>query len=461
MHSNLSRSIAYIALSGFIFLDTGCSRPETVVMEPRETDQVLVNPGMGFTTFYSFNGDSINAGCPQCSIAYFRWYWDDLEPEDGEIDFAMIDSLIAVAGERGQKIAFRVMCQNGHETADKRENDYTEVPGWLRRLGVKGFLYPDGRHWQPDYDDPVFLERHLRLIRALGSRYDGRPEVDHVDIGSVGHWGEWHSTVGPLPTVEHMKLIVDTYLESFRHTPLVMNIDGTGVLEYAVANGTGWRADCLGDMRATSPGRNWDHMSVAYPNSIRDYNLGDAWKRAPVVFETCWNMLHWEEEGWDVDWIFDKALQWHISVLNNKSFPVPENWRPKVDQLQKRMGYRFVLARLSHPDRASAGLSLRLDLDWINRGVAPCYRKYVLAIGLQKEPAGEMRILETDLDVTRWLPGVHKLWPEVTLPADLPPGKYGLLLALLDPQNRTPAVRLAIEGRRDDGWYAVSRIRID
>lgn len=211
---------------GILTLTVCCSRqPGLVTVYPDESDKVLVNPGMGFTTFYSFNDDSINNNHPKSSIAYFRWYWDDLEPEEGKPAFGMIDSLLDVARERGQKLAFRVMCQNGHEMADKRVNDHREVPGWYRASGAKGYLYPDGTHWQPDYDDPLFLEKHGRLIRALGERYDGHPYMDHVDIGSIGHWGEWHSTVGPLPSEETWQELIDIYLESFTRTPLVMNID--------------------------------------------------------------------------------------------------------------------------------------------------------------------------------------------------------------------------------------------
>jgi hypothetical protein len=33
-------------------------------------------------------------------------------------------------------------------------------------------------------------------------------------------------------------------------------------------------------------------------------------------------------------------------------------------------------------------------------------------------------------------------------------------LALLDPRTRQPAVRLAIEGREDDGWYGLGTLRV-
>jgi hypothetical protein len=35
---------------------------ETVTVRPTEIDDVLINPGIGFTTFQRFNGDALNDG---------------------------------------------------------------------------------------------------------------------------------------------------------------------------------------------------------------------------------------------------------------------------------------------------------------------------------------------------------------------------------------------------------------
>ena len=464
MNCRKQSSVTFIVAICLVVLGIGsCVSPEggTVTVRPKESDQLLVNPGMGFTTFYSFNGDSINSNHPECSIAYFRFYWDDLEPEDGKPAFAMLDSLLALARERGQKLALRVMCQNGHEMADKRDNDHREVPGWYREIAA-GFLYPDSVHWQPDYNDPLFLEKHGRLIRALGGRYDGHPDLDHVDIGSVGHWGEWHSTVGPLPSEATWRALIDIYLTSFSQTPLVMNIDGDEALARAVAGGAGWRADCLGDMRSTAADRNWDHMSVAYPQAIEKHRLGGVWRNAPVVFETCWNMGHWQRQGWDENWILSKALEWHISVLNNKSFGIPDQYWPVVRELQLKMGYRLVLARLTHQRKAAAGETVALEMDWINRGVAPCYIRHPLAFELvSASGSGSVQRVLTDVDITCWLPGRRVVYSVITLPADLPPGRYSLRMALLDPRRLEPAIKLAIEADEDNGWYELSRIIIE
>jgi hypothetical protein len=49
----------------------------------------------------------------------------------------------------------------------------------------------------------------------------------------------------------------------------------------------------------------------------------------------------------------------------------------------------------------------------------------------------------------------------VHIPPSLKPGEYKLRLALLDPRTERPAIRLAIEGREEDGWYGVGEVRVE
>jgi len=80
-----------------------------VEVKPRELDEVLVNPGIGFETGGCFNGDRKVRNYPVCSIAYFRFYWDRLEPEEGRYAFDLIEQLLTKARERGQDLALRFM----------------------------------------------------------------------------------------------------------------------------------------------------------------------------------------------------------------------------------------------------------------------------------------------------------------------------------------------------------------
>jgi len=49
----------------------------------------------------------------------------------------------------------------------------------------------------------------------------------------------------------------------------------------------GWRVDCLGDMGGFGNGL-WSHMNDLYPQSILNFGMQDAWKKAPVSLEVCW-----------------------------------------------------------------------------------------------------------------------------------------------------------------------------
>jgi hypothetical protein len=353
-----------------------------VTVVPKETDEILANPGMGWETFHhtATQDKNLPSWIPS-TVHYARWGWGTLEPEQGKIDYEFLDGVLKETHEAGQKLAFRAMCCSSYPGRPYH-------PDWLQDIGGKVVTtrYGDGPELEvPVLDDPPVLAAHLDFIKRLGARYDGHPDIDHVDLGSVGWWGEWHmsqSTNAPMPTPETQKKIVDAYLSAFQKTPLVMLIGGGEMLRYAVEHGAGWRADCLGDMGGFS--KTWCHMRMAYPQRLPQADAVDAWKTAPVAWETCWDMRKWVEEGWSLRFIFDYALALHGSVINNKSAPLPEgeNIRPEVERFLRRLGYRLVLKELKHPEQAKAGETIKVSMKWQNTGSAPCYRPYRVAYRL-------------------------------------------------------------------------------
>jgi len=309
----------------FVNIITAKGVPNVVLVTPIELDEVLVNPGMGFTTQSSLNGDV--PGYPQCSLAYYRWYWDELEPQEGQFNWAMVDSVLAKVRAREQRLATRIMPANG----------IPHAPEWYRKKGAKGWEYVaessqlSGKKdlsWMPDHADPMYAKYMGRLVKEFAKRYDGHPDLDHVDIGSYGHWGEWH-----LSFVEQKesypfaikKMIIDWYLTGFKKTPLVIPEDAEDGLIYATQNGTGWRADCMGDYGSPN---NWNLMT-RYLQLPRLYpSVGAAWKTRPVAFESCGTMESWFEAGRDIEFIYNACLELHTSVLNNKSSTIPPEWWP-------------------------------------------------------------------------------------------------------------------------------------
>jgi len=435
----------------------GSPAGDEVKVTPREIDDLLPNPGMGWQTFHRFaDADPNLAGLPSSS-AYFRFYWSEIEPEEGKVDFAKLDGHLAGARKAGQKLAFRVMCAGTSEA-------YLYVPRWLLEKGCPGFEYRYARsgplHWVPDMDSPRFLEPHLRLIAALGKRYDGHPDLDLVDIGSVGLWGEWHmsDTGVALPKPETRRAIIDAWLAAFPSTPKVMLIGDDAGMRHAVEKGAGWRADCLGDLGGFS--KTWNHMEHFYRQALEKAGAREAWEAAPVAFESCWDMRKWKSEGWDIRYIFDYALDLHASYLNNKSAPLPEGTRGEVERFLRKLGYRLVLREARLPREAAAGSALEVHLLFENVGVAPPCRDYRVALRLRARTAGRSAASAEGTSIEGWKPGKVAAKEKVELPPDFPPGPCELALAVVDPATRVPAVRLAIAGRADDGWYPLEKVEV-
>jgi hypothetical protein len=442
---------------------------EVRTVRPQEINDVLVNPGIGFMTFQRFNGDALNEGTrwtegypivyqefkgslenknhPMTSMAYFRVYWKFIEPEQGKYRWDLLDSALKTARSRGQTLLIRI-APYGTEASN-------DVPDWYRKmLGDESATLPV-KKWRTNPEDPRYVLHFGGMIREFGKRYDDHPDLESVDMSIVGAWGEGEGSDRLSPQTR--RALVDCYIDAFKSTHLVALLTDAGTNGYALSRrAVGWRVDCLGDMGGFS--KTWSHMYDMYPESIINYGVRDAWMKAPVSFEVCWVMQHWKNQGWDVDYIIDQSLKWHISSFNAKSSPVPDEWWPQVNRWLKRMGYRFVLRKFTYPETVGAGEPLIFTSWWENKGVAPCYRRFPLALRLRNEKHTE--VIATAADIRSWLPGDVVYDDRVTLPASIPPGEYDVDLALLDVREARPKVKLAIAGVKPDGWYGMGKILV-
>jgi len=461
--------IAYCFCMVLVSLGAAVARSqETVVVRPKASDEVLTNPGIGFMTFQRFNGDNLNEGKgwtegypiayqehdgvlenvdhPMTSLAYFRVYWRFVEPTRDEYRWDLFDKALETAGLRGQTLLLRIA-----PYGTGADND---VPDWYRQMMGPEKNLPDAK-WRTDPEDPRYVEHFGDLIRDFGARYDGHPMLESVDLSIVGAWGEGAGSARLTPKTR--KALVDSYLHAFRKTHLVMLLTDEKTNRYGVSQrDVGWRVDCLGDMGGFSP--TWCHMLDYYPQAIINCGMKDAWKKAPVTLEVCWVMQHWKDKGWDIDYIIDESLKWHISSFNAKSSPVPEQWWPQVNRWLKRMGYRFVLRKLTYPSQVRAGGKLAFTSWWENEGVAPCYRPFRLAFRLSN--AEHNVTVVTDADLRTWLPGDNLYDSAVVIPKDTVEGQYDLRIGILDERFDEPRVKLAIEGLQPDGWYGLGKINV-
>lgn len=430
-------------------------------VRPTESFDYILNPHKGTTTYQRFNGEAPepldghwndagplprppysgtnrNVNYTDTTVVYLRWLWKTFEPARGKRNWALLDEYIKTAGERGQTVQFRF------NTYDIGFEDW-----WYWDTGAT-----KAENGEPNINDPRWYECYSDLIREFGSRYDGHPLLDTVDVVYGGMWGEG----GGNATRETIEKFIDLYMSAFRKTHLMV-MEGDEALAYAAKHKLGWRADCFGDLRrATAPGKIpdhlcWNHMFDRYPFMLAAAGCQDCWKHGPVTMETCWHVGHWWKNGWDLDYIIDQGLKYHMTYFMPKSNAFPEEWMDKLVRFNMKMGYRFVPRQIYLPLDIKKGHNIQLKA-WIdNVGCAPIYRQYRFALRLSQGNRSE--ILPCRVDIRTWMPDFNFFTENLQIPAWVQPGEVKVDMGLIDVHDK-PRVRFAIREVAADGWHPIT-----
>lgn len=408
----------------------------------KEVDTLFTNPGQGWMG-WRFHG----------SVEYYRFNWVDIEPEKGTYNWKPIDDRLARLQKSGGSLSLRVMTASAHSSG------YYSSPKWLFDHGCKGYEYNVGggdptsggkaiTRIEPEYADPIYLAEHSAFIAALGKRYDGHPNMEFLDIGSYGIWGEWHTKHPASLAVR--KQIVDMYVQAFRKTQLVFMTDDQEGLSYALANGAGLRRDGVG-----SPWHEQNWIGSEKYANIPD--MGNVWKKAPVVFEWFGDYDYLKSKNWSFDAAVNFMVSNHVSMINDNIGNVPPEAMPQLEKLARLAGYRFVLREITHEKTILPEGALTMKMKWANVGVAKLYRSCKLQIALRNSSDQTVATVITDADPRDWLPGEREITSTMRIP-NVPSGTYTLAVAITDSANQRPPLKLAMDAPEKEGWYRVGSI---
>jgi hypothetical protein len=446
---------------------------ERETMHPADTGAALVNPDRGWVLHYYDNSLS-NYGSklassdtvddlPGLSVVYLRLAWSYLEPEEGRFDWSMVDGPAQRWIAKGKKVAFRF-------TASEGSPAYA-TPEWVAKAGAKGHRFRGGKGidetgpaWEPDFEDPVFLEKLDHFLAAAAARYDGDPSVAFIDVGSFGIWGEGHtywSTKLPYSTAAIRKH-VDLHLKHFHHTLLAANDDfashGRGresVLD-ALERGLTLRDDSI----LVEAGEAAYH-SAALAQGV--------WQKRPVILESehygpskrrgCWG---------DGSKYLEAVEAYHASYASIHWWPrefLAEN-RELVDRINRRLGYRLQITKASWPKQITVGQSANLSYSVRNAGVAPCYPGGHTAFTLKGTDGGIGAVFtDEQFDVRSLAPAApDQAKPterqlSVVIPANLKPGLYSLHVSV-GTRVGTPAIALPLESEDGQHRYRLGQLHL-
>ena len=249
-----------------------------------ENDEVLINPGKGWVQYQGTEDNVIT------TVMYERLNWVQIEPEEGNYNWELIDNKISNAVSKGKKFAFGVMCANTAWSVK-----YI-TPKWVFDAGAEGRTV-NATFWHtvvttlqviPVWTNQIFLEKLNNFIVALANRYDGNPNIAFIDIRSYGNWGEQHLNEigGEELTPEQLRdLYLVPYIDNFKITQLVTtcgNKNYEEIYEWAVNQGVALRRDGI---FGNSDG---SECSIAYGKemAIFEYTSDYGWLKENRIVES-------------------------------------------------------------------------------------------------------------------------------------------------------------------------------
>ena len=310
--------------------------------------------------------------------------------------------------------------------------------GRVRDAGLKAvlrFSYNDGPIGAADA--PLArIEGHLaQLAPILAENAD---VIAVMQAGFIGAWGEWHSSTNGLDTQENRAAVLAAVLDALpasrmaavRTPEFKEEIFPGGPLTEATAF-TGTDAARVGQHNDCFLASDDDEGTYDDPiEDWKDYVAAEG-QYTPVGGETCATNPPRSECASALE----ELARLHFTYLNDGYHPdVLASWVDGgcMDEIRRRLGYRFVLTDAAWTARVRPGGKLHVVARVENRGfAAPFDARPLLAV--LSDGGGGRWVAALPDDVRRWAAGdTAEVDAVIALPLDVPAGIYSLALALPD-----------------------------
>ncbi|PRP76980.1 hypothetical protein PROFUN_14714 [Planoprotostelium fungivorum] len=355
------------------------------------------NPFRGFVSFSQTTNPKTTAFPTSMEFTYIAM--SSINPADGSYDWTVIEELANAAAGRGNHLVFRI------------HTDFpglgSSLPQYLTqgRNRVKTFPYSAyGGGYSPDYSDTRLLSAMVALIENLGRQYDGDHRIASIQIGLLGFWGEWHTTVDeglkpPFAPRDVQLAVLNAWSTSFNSTMLV-NTDeeyqywSTAEDESQKSGQDRFvnigRFDCgygMGSFNESDP-ENPDHFyhrtvssgdAVAWRHTMRGGELQPAILSAQFQDPT------------PIEEFLPSVAALHTSWL--LAGPIFERYEPTTSAAYEasfHLGYNFYLSSLSITSRPN-NISYEVLACITNTGVAPFYYPLYVRASINE---GDEHVLE-------------------------------------------------------------------
>lgn len=365
-----------------------------------ESDDSLDNPLTG----YAPSADN-EAECRDSKLVYIGITWSMWEPSQGEYDTEALEEMFHIEKWKAQNkhAVLRFICDL------PGEEEHKDIPEWLYQKTKDGEFYNTsyGAGYSPNYSNEYFKERHALAIQALAEYCNKDDFVAYVELGSLGHWGEWHTNteegLQPLPDAEVCWDYVLDYSDNFHNARLLMRRN----FVMAADGNLGLFNDMLGSKSDTEEWLDWIRNGGSLETSGKALTyepMDNFWETAPSGGEFTSEYSMEELLSDRLSETLEMIRDSHTTFIGPKC---PEGILKDgsvAEALREELGYRYYISRLSTQYSFRDG-ELKVMMTWENAGLAPLYWDWPVTMYIYNMD-GKLKYWETvDIKLSELVPG--------------------------------------------------------
>lgn len=383
-HQRTALLIAFLLCSGMIIIPSinlihQAERSRFVYhFIPERSDEVLLSPQMGYAPW----ANSEEAIEMQTTLVYVELRWADWEPTEANYDIKFVNTEYHLDTYRaeGRQVVFRFICDN------PGDEDHIDIPGWLyAATGGDGYHYENdyGAGYSPNYSNELFISAHTKAIKALGEAFGEDDFFCFIELGSLGHWGEYHvntsAGVPPLPDYDIRNKYIKPYLTAFPNARFMTRYPLVETVKY----GFGLYNDMTGDPEETEYWFSQMNYGIWEQTGLPEQaDTSEAWKTQPIggEFASTQNDSFYLHDNLSIT--LEMLRNSHQSFIGPKIIinETSDDYASASKAILSTIGYRYYVSSVDVDASSEEMINVKLTME--NLGVAPTYGHYMVRVTL-------------------------------------------------------------------------------
>lgn len=410
-----------------------------------ESNRELFNPLTGYAPEASLIDE-----CEDSRLVYIGLTWEMWEPSPGKYDTDALEECFHIERwkEQGKHAVLRFMCDV------PGEEQHMDIPDWLYERTGDGDFYDTeyGQGYSPNYGNEYLIKRHRMAVEALADYFGEDDFLAYVELGSLGHWGEWHTNTGegvaPLPDSKICGDYVLAYSDSFKNAWLLMRRN------YAMAaeGSMGLYNDMTGHEESTKEWVSWIKEGGSFDTSgesLEYRTMAGFWQEAPSGGEFTSRYPLEELLGERLDETLDMVRETHMTFIGPKCPEGTLKDSEAAQAVEQELGYRYYISELSTSYSFGQG-ELEVEITWQNGGLAPLYFDWPVTMYIYDRNGELMYREKVELELSDLYPGREmQTLSHIPFTEDFR-GGFQIGIGITDPDGEE-SIELAMDAPLQDG----------